>query len=284
MLHEKTQNFQYDVLKSSAKKLKYLESQDKIHNSFINEEKVLIKNFYSSASKESNIKLLKTSYFNSKEVEKLFAKMFTKSKNKNTSASSKMLLEHFSQNENISFSHIGVSILAKTSDDYLVVLRQGTDQLQSSGLIAPSGSGSVDWNDIENSKSDNLIDLLKHAMCRELSEECNIDYRHIRRNKVKLIGHFQWVIRAYKPEFIGICQLDCPLNMISPNLDEVYYFKGINLRVQNDSQLREFCDVLLKRFDLSLPFQVLLKQLLRIMTESKYSECKKEIQKLWFSD
>jgi hypothetical protein len=68
-------------------------------------------------------------------------------------------------------NHIGISSVALTSDQYLVVSRQGARNAQSAGLLGPAGSGSLDFSDVAGASGD-LSGLLKMAMQRELIEEC----------------------------------------------------------------------------------------------------------------
>lgn len=124
-------------------------------------------------------------------------------------------------------NQIGASTIAFSIDGHLLLIRQTKKNQHSVGKLAPSGSGSLDWADIEDSKpywkiqKNGFCDLLaiaKYGAMRELLEECGL------RKKIKQIdldlpinygvsncilplGFAQNVKRAGKPEFYFLAVL-----------------------------------------------------------------------------
>jgi hypothetical protein len=98
---------------------------------------------------------------------------------------------------------IGVSTLAITTDDHLVVTLQTTRSQASSGKLAPSGSGALEPRDYPSSS------LLKEFVCRgavrELREETTISRTAIGRSAV--VGYGRWLDRGGKPEFFCVTAL-----------------------------------------------------------------------------
>ncbi|MFJ4657349.1 hypothetical protein ACIP5Y_39290 [Nocardia sp. NPDC088792] len=120
-------------------------------------------------------------------------------------------------------NNIGVSVLAITSDGELVLWKQRDRAMQSGNLIVPTGSGSVDYDDLR--RSTNLRELLTTAMLRELREETTRskgvmpdadDFAEVR-----ILGYFRWLGRGGKPDFVGVARLDAPSKSLRPNLSEV---------------------------------------------------------------
>lgn len=282
--------FQIVSLKSSSdtKRLTNFITNKCRESNWDNELKVACPNIYASfCSGDNTLNLAKTTYINSKQIELNFNQ-----KIKGKVPFSKQRLQKYDMSffsglnldiHQLRLLHLGVSVLAKTQDNYLVVLLQNINSDNSPGLLVPSGSGSLDWEDIENSQSDNLMDLLKYSICRELSEECDIDLQQVLKMQLILIDHFLWVERAFKPEFVGICQLDCKLEHIKPNENEVFLASGVYEKVNDVNELLNYCSVMLLNKKLSLPLRVIFAQLKGILLNEEHSGCKKVIQQLWFS-
>lgn len=98
---------------------------------------------------------------------------------------------------------IGISTLAITSDDQLLVVRQTPHNSESGDRLAPSGSGSVDAADLDGSAD--LRALVVGAMERELREECCLP-RDVRVT-TRLTGFARWLERGGKPEFYGVSRV-----------------------------------------------------------------------------
>lgn len=98
---------------------------------------------------------------------------------------------------------VGISTVAFTADSQLVLVRQARLNTASGGLLAPSGSGSLDPRDL--SAPGSLQDILRRGMERELREETGIRPDEIRATRVT--GFARWLERGAKPEFFGITEL-----------------------------------------------------------------------------
>ncbi len=99
---------------------------------------------------------------------------------------------------------IGISTVAITTDNALVLTRQTEKNVASGGLLAPSGSGSLDPRDL-GPREEILQDIVRRGMERELREEAGIRQKEIR--KTKVIGFARWLDRGARPEFFGITEL-----------------------------------------------------------------------------
>lgn len=129
-------------------------------------------------------------------------------------------------------NQLGSSTIAFSKDGYLLLVYQTHKNNQSQGLIAPSGSGSCDWEDIElsrrywrddkanPSKSADLLAIAQLSATRELIEECGLEVMHKRvqgdivinphavmTHHILPIGFARAVKRAGKPEFYFVSVL-----------------------------------------------------------------------------
>jgi hypothetical protein len=106
---------------------------------------------------------------------------------------------------------IGISTIAFTADNALVVTRQTSRNVASPQLLAPSGSGSLDPRDLGPAstarprREETLQDIVRRGMERELQEETGIRQDEVLRTKV--IGFARWLERGAKPEFFGVTEL-----------------------------------------------------------------------------
>jgi hypothetical protein len=106
---------------------------------------------------------------------------------------------------------IGISTIAVTADNSLVVTRQTARNIASPQLLAPSGSGSLDLRDLGSASTGRprqeeiLQEIVCRGMERELREETGIRQHEIRHTKV--VGFARWLERGARPEFFGITEL-----------------------------------------------------------------------------
>jgi 8-oxo-dGTP pyrophosphatase MutT (NUDIX family) len=100
---------------------------------------------------------------------------------------------------------IGISTVAMTTDEALVVVRQTRRNVGSPMLLAPSGSGSLHPTDLAQHGAGLLQDIVRRAMQRELCEETGIRPDEIRNTTV--LGFARWLERGAKPEFFGLTKL-----------------------------------------------------------------------------
>lgn len=112
-------------------------------------------------------------------------------------------------------NQIGASTFAFSSDGYLMVVGQNRLNQQSAGMLAPSGSGSLDWDDVTASGGADLWTLVEYGAERELREECMLQkhehdghaFEEIT-SEVKIFGFARMLHRAGKPEFFCMGRIE----------------------------------------------------------------------------
>ncbi|MGO1440293.1 MAG: hypothetical protein ACTHVY_09410 [Brevibacterium yomogidense] len=97
---------------------------------------------------------------------------------------------------------VGVSTLAISGDRRVRIVDQSRENHASPGLIAPSGSGSLEPRDFD----EDLETFALNGATRELLEETGLPSDCI--SESKLIGYGRWLERGGKPEFFGITLLN----------------------------------------------------------------------------
>lgn len=100
---------------------------------------------------------------------------------------------------------VGVSTLAITSDDMLVITLQSSRSQTSAGLWAPSGSGALEPRDVVRGGTVLVTTAAGKGAERELVEETRIPRQAIGRTEV--IGYARWLDRGAKPEFYCVTAL-----------------------------------------------------------------------------
>lgn len=106
---------------------------------------------------------------------------------------------------------VGVSTLAITTDDHLVLTLQTTRSQASAGRLAPSGSGALEPRDYPDSSL--LQELICRGAVRELREETTIPRAAIGRSAV--VGYGRWLDRGAKPEFFCVTALTVSSNELT---------------------------------------------------------------------
>lgn len=119
-------------------------------------------------------------------------------------------------------NEIGISTIAITSDNYLVIWTQNRAAQSSNGLLVPTGSGSCDWSD---KVGNNFSETIKSAMKRELWEESGAKslckkYEDI--GETIILGYFRWIAKAGKPEFVGLTRVKSDLISFCEDRREVF--------------------------------------------------------------
>ena len=126
----------------------------------------------------------------------------------------------------------GVTTLCITKDGFIYLWRQNRSAQSSAGLLAASGSGSVDWEDCKDffQDEDGLRKAVIRGMNRELWEESvgkrdvsgRVFCQHL---DTRITGYFRWLKKAGKSEFVGISRLRDEYNEFSnalkPEVSEV---------------------------------------------------------------
>lgn len=132
---------------------------------------------------------------------------------------------------------VGVSTVAVTSDGVLVLVRQSSRNIASEDLLAPSGSGSLEPQDLTGATS--LQDAMRRGMERELREESGLRADQIVTTRV--VGFARWMERGAKPEFFGLTTLsvtagDLELDKVTG--DERLYSANVQQVPMNLDELR----------------------------------------------
>ncbi|WP_426167312.1 hypothetical protein [Sandarakinorhabdus sp. DWP1-3-1] len=127
---------------------------------------------------------------------------------------SRYRLRRLSECVNIS-NQLGASTLAFTVDGHLLLTSQTPRNAQSQGMLAPSGSGSMDKGDLGGAGEGTLITLVQNAAARELLEESGVGHRlppgmtlaAFAADHVRVFGFGRMIHRAGKPEFYCLAVL-----------------------------------------------------------------------------
>ncbi len=150
---------------------------------------------------------------------------------------------------------IGVSTLAITSDNHIVMFTQNLKAAFACNKIVPSGSGSCDSSDfVNNSFKDTII----FAMNRELREEACLQTKYKDNPqcfKTEIIGYFRWMKKGGKPEFVGITLLDkiCKSDIQCQRYEVCQYEGNVSNEINCKEDLIYFIDQMLEKDNLSIP-------------------------------
>ena len=109
--------------------------------------------------------------------------------------------------------HIGANTIVVTKDGrLLVVIQKEKAALYSQGLVAPTGSGSMDWVDFARIEKDsmhsgrrNLNEAIKKAATRELDEETCLSGGKM---ETYVIGFYRWTSRGGLPGFLCLTRTE----------------------------------------------------------------------------
>jgi hypothetical protein len=141
-------------------------------------------------------------------------------------------------------NNMGISTLAFTSDDQLLVVHQSAHNVASARLLAPSGSGTLEPRDMSAAGAGaSLQDVLVVGMERELCEEAGIGPDDILQTRV--VGFGRWLERGAKPEFFAVTRLkvsaqDAVIAKISG--EEKLYTERVSAIYVDMNQLRQELD------------------------------------------
>jgi hypothetical protein len=123
-------------------------------------------------------------------------------------------------------NQLAASTLAFSVDGCLMVVAQSDKNLRSVNMLAPSGSGSLDWSDVADSKAKDLLSLIRFGAERELREECALDDDGTGRKRigsaVMVTGFVRILDRAGKPEFFCLGRVGALFSEICDRRPERY--------------------------------------------------------------
>ncbi len=101
-------------------------------------------------------------------------------------------------------NHIGISTIAVSKNGYAIILRHNNKTAIFSNLLQPSGSGSMNFHDLQENQ-DFRVNISKAAE-RELCEETGIQPDYIQ--KTLILGFYRDLNRGGKPEFCCVSYLN----------------------------------------------------------------------------
>lgn len=136
-------------------------------------------------------------------------------------------------------NHIGVSTLAFTNDGKMIITVQAAESAQSARLLAPSGSGSADIEDLQGT-SNKLQKFITNAMERELREECGLIDNIDGLVRTYVIGFARLLNRGGKPEFFGVSFLDMPFDSLQITNKEAVFIANLMEISINQTNITEF--------------------------------------------
>ncbi|MER5197830.1 hypothetical protein ACWD3J_00825 [Streptomyces sp. NPDC002755] len=103
-------------------------------------------------------------------------------------------------------NHLGVDVVAVTSSGRVVLTLQGDKNDTNQGMLAASGSGSMDWKDLR--RCPDLLRLVKSTMLREMSEELGLRSRDaVGFGDVRVLRYVRVTNWGGKPQFCGVARL-----------------------------------------------------------------------------
>jgi hypothetical protein len=180
--------------------------------------------------------------------------------------------------ESLLSNHIGISTIAlfrQADGRHFVVLPiQSAKAAKSRRLYAPTGSGSLDWNDLERASRKDLLSIVTYGAERELCEEQGLVKLGASRGRLQsairpthlrtiVLGHFRWMTHGGAPEFccFSVATIDSLLTSIRPDEHELEAAGAAGALPQNPysisslDDLRRFCvDMRRNHYnDLSVP-------------------------------
>jgi hypothetical protein len=136
-----------------------------------------------------------------------------------------------------SSNHIGVSTIAIFDDIEIPLVVQSQRSLQSTGQIAPSGSGSADRSRNESARSGIFAEFVAGEMERELREELGLSPSIKCQSLV--VGYCRMLDRAGKPEYFGLTRVFSPIGVIRRTLFE-RLFTQRHVRVEDIVRICNF--------------------------------------------
>ncbi len=176
--------------------------------------------------------------------------------------------------------HIGCSTIGFTKDNFIILWTQGSNNMFSKDLLAPTGSGSVNYSDLTHR---NLQQTVIKTMERELSEETiyqpdrseknQTDFNKVEPNKTLILGFYRWVTRGGKPEFTGITKLAGNASEYKPRLGEMRSRAPLKLKVSEFNNLPKIIEEIKSHNSISTPLYMCLYQL-----EQMYNNNKEELK------
>lgn len=171
-------------------------------------------------------------------------------------------------------NHLGGSILAITSDDFLVYQRQGQGNEIEPSALAAAGSGSFDWRDYERNPKQSLRDLIVRSLERELAEELTVEVGP-GKSTTTVLGFYRYFQRGGKIEFSAITKLQNSRHDIRVNPRDCGFTREVKfLHLPNPApgvvgkNLGDFCKEMFQSPQASYSFKLTLFLYLKYLERS----------------
>lgn len=171
-------------------------------------------------------------------------------------------------------NHLGGSILAITSDDFLIYQRQGPGNEIEPSAFAAAGSGSFDWHDYEQDPNQTLRDLVVRGLERELTEELTVDVGP-GKSETAVLGFYRHFQRGGKLEFCAITKLRNSRHEIKVNPRDCGFTREVKFlhlpKMAPGSictALTEFCEDMFRSQQASYSFKITLFLYLKYLERS----------------
>lgn len=135
-------------------------------------------------------------------------------------------------------NHLGVDVVAVTTDGRVVLTLQGEKNDTSQGMLAASGSGSMDWKDLLHCPD--LVRLAKNTMLREMSEELGLRGRAtVGPADIRVLRYVRVTNWGGKPQFCGVARLS-EVNEEVRGIERRYHRDHFSIEFDPESGAREF--------------------------------------------
>lgn len=130
-------------------------------------------------------------------------------------------IDSIGSRRNVMSNHIGISTIAISNDNYILILRHNSRAAIHIDRYQPSGSGSANYSDLRYCRCKQGYDFRKFIIRsaeRELFEETHFneknynDYKERYIKKTVITGFFRDIIRGGKPDFCCITWLNIDKN------------------------------------------------------------------------
>lgn len=168
-------------------------------------------------------------------------------------------------------NHIGCNTLLITSDYKLIIWRQNGKSMRSQELLAPTGSGSMDFVD-HTSEVHNLNSLVINGMERELREESKMPKGSNFSMSSMVVGYYRWINKAGLPGFLGITKTSLHSEEIKFDSTEVNKRDVSNYDANCKTNLKKTIKELLDSSELSTPLRANLIALSALIDDQKVSD------------
>lgn len=246
----------------------------------------------------SSVTVQKTAYFDGQCTHEIVYKQFKSSHDKKLSFDGcKLLMDEDNMLYDLDFSScsnfIGISTLAFTKDNRIIIGKQADRSRANSGRYAPSGSGSVSYKDVkcirdakDKKNKVGFRDILTYSMMREFCEECNYKLKTAKKKmRTRIIGYVRLLERGGKPDYFGISYIDESIFDLSNDirkreygLSSRYVFCRFSDVEEIPVVLRRFCDEHVREKKISIQLDIICGLLEQMAKENQLTRFINELK------